>query len=198
MCYNNSLTKLEEPLKKLLAVQSDLNHSLLVLRRSRVQPAQTVQENARKKRRKKENQRKSNKQSLQRLHKKCCEVLSNLLAPEHVSRLLPYLSKAEVPKDLQISKEEELKVQALYSLRPRFHLKALNHLKNISIFCGQAREHINCALYRLTSMTVTAASDNDNEKDNEDDDDRSNDEDADDNEYDDRSDDEDADDTDVN
>ena len=53
--FTNSLGKLQEQLKVLLGVQGDLNHSYLVLSRSRVQPGQSSKENARIKRRKKEN-----------------------------------------------------------------------------------------------------------------------------------------------
>ena len=62
---------IQEQLKKLLSVRNNLNQSHLLLSRSRVQPHQTAQENARVKRRKKENKRKVQKGKQNRLLKRC-------------------------------------------------------------------------------------------------------------------------------
>ena len=55
----DKLVQIQEQLKKLLTIRNNLNQSHLLLSRSRVQPSQTAQENARVKRRKKRKQKES-------------------------------------------------------------------------------------------------------------------------------------------
>ena len=39
-----------------------------------------------------------------------------------------------------------MQVSQLYSLKPKFHLKALTFLRDKGIFCWEALGHVNCTL----------------------------------------------------
>ena len=59
----------------------------------------------------------------------------------------------EIP--IKISEEKDMQVSQLYSLKPKFHLKALTFLRDNGIFCGEALGHANCTLHRLKATTET-------------------------------------------
>ena len=67
------------------------------------------------------------------------------------------LSCVELPQEIpiKISKKKEIQVSQLYSLKPKFHLKALTFLRDKRIFCGEALGHVNCTLHRLKATTET-------------------------------------------
>ena len=44
--------------------------------------------------------------------------------------------------------------QAHYFLRPKFHLKALRQLRELTTFSGDALEHVDCAIYNLEKQSV--------------------------------------------
>ena len=44
--------------------------------------------------------------------------------------------------------------QAHYFLRPKFHLKALRQLRELTTFSGNALEHVDCAIYNLEKQSV--------------------------------------------
>ena len=48
-----------------------------------------------------------------------------------------------------------MQVSQLYSLKPKFHLKALTFLRDKGIFCWEALGHVNCTLHRLKATTET-------------------------------------------
>ena len=48
-----------------------------------------------------------------------------------------------------------MQASQLYSLKPKFHLKALTFLRDKGIFCGEALGHVNCTLHRLKATTET-------------------------------------------
>ena len=48
-----------------------------------------------------------------------------------------------------------MQVSQLYSLKPKFHLKALTFLRDKGIFCGEALGHVNCTLHRRKATTET-------------------------------------------
>ena len=54
-------------------------------------------------------------------------------------------------KTKYICKEEDIKVRALYFFRPKFHLKALRQLRELTILI----EHVDCAIYKQ-SVVVDA------------------------------------------
>lgn len=112
---------IQEQLKKLLSVRNNLNQSHLLLSRSRVQPHQTAQENARVKRRKKENKRKVQKGKQNRLLKRCSEILDCLIIDKQTSALLDeiVLKGKEVPLELKIKKENVLNIQELEKMKPQ-------------------------------------------------------------------------------
>ena len=44
--------------------------------------------------------------------------------------------------------------QAHYFLRPKFYLKALRQLRELTTFSGDALEHVDCAIYNLEKQSV--------------------------------------------
>ena len=48
-----------------------------------------------------------------------------------------------------------MQVSQLYSLKPKFHLKASTFLRDKGIFCGEALGHVSCTLHRLKATTET-------------------------------------------
>ena len=44
--------------------------------------------------------------------------------------------------------------QAHYFLRPKFYLKALRQLRELTTFSGDALEHVDCAIYILEKQSV--------------------------------------------
>ena len=148
---SKSIVDLQAPLKKLIQVVNDLRNSYLHLSRSKIDSETTVHENARRKRRKKENNRKSKKQSEDRLKKRCEEILQKLIGVESATKLLPDVFKGnQIPT--RICGESELKIQVLYTLKPKFHLKALKYLVSRNLFGGEALEHVECTIQRLSSL----------------------------------------------
>ena len=142
---------IQEQLKKLLSVRNNLNQSHLLLSRSRVQPHQTAQENARVKRRKKENKRKVQKGKQKRLLKRCSEILACLIIDKQTSALLDeiVLKVKEVPLELKIKNENVLNIQELEKMKPKFHLGALLHLRDKDIFSGNALDAVESTIHRL-------------------------------------------------
>ncbi|XP_068713809.1 phosphatidylinositol 4-phosphate 5-kinase-like [Montipora foliosa] len=136
---------IQEQLKKLLSVRNNLNQSHLLLSRSRVQPHQTAQENARVKRRKKENKRKVQKDEI-------------------------VLKGKEVPLELKIKKENVLNIQELQKMKPKFHLGALLHLRDKDIFSGNALDVVESTIRKLKAKDVAVALEDDDAEDIDDDD----------------------------
>lgn len=167
-----SMTTLQEHLDKLLTIHSELNLSYLSLSKSRVKPETTVNENARIKRRKKENVRKSKKQARKRFLLRCQELLNSLTAEEGKATDLFVLVKdgKKVPREQKLIDESQLRAQGLYTLKTRFHLKALEYLKKLEVFDGEALEHINCAVNQLSGDS-SAVNENDSDYGNDCDDD---------------------------
>ena len=56
----------------------------------------------------------------------------------------------------KICKEEDIKVQALLITFwvPKFHLKAFRQLRELTIFGGDALEHVHCAIHNLQKQSV--------------------------------------------
>ena len=48
-----------------------------------------------------------------------------------------------------------MQVSQLYSLKPKFLLKALTFLRDKGIFCGEGLDHVNFTLHRLKVTTET-------------------------------------------
>ena len=174
---------IQEQLKKLLSVRNNLNQSHLLLSRSRVQPHQTAQENARVKRRKKENKRKVQKGKQNRLLKRCSEILDCLIIDKQTSALLDeiVLKGKEVPLELKIKKENVLNIQELQKMKPKFHLGALLHLRDKDIFSGNALDVVESTIRKLKAKDVAVALEDDDAKDIDDDDNNDDDNDDDDN-----------------
>lgn len=152
---------------QLQEIENDLRHSQLWLSRSR-SASITVEENARIKRRKKENKRKVQKQAKCRLEKRYTEIITNLLMTDAANKILSCIELAEeIP--IKISEENEMKVSYLYSLKPKFHLKALTFLRDKGIFCGKALDHIDSTIQRLKTRAETdsESEDEQGEKSNE-------------------------------
>ena len=47
------------------------------------------------------------------------------------------------------------KCPSYIGLKPKFHLKPFNFLRDKGIFCGEALGHVNCTLHRLKATTET-------------------------------------------
>ena len=113
-----------------------------------------MEENTQSKRRKKENKRKIRKQAKSRLMNRCTEIMNNLLGADTAKNILSCVELSqEIP--IKISEEKDMQVSQLYSLKPKFHLKALTFLRDKGIFCGEALGHVNCNLHRLKATTET-------------------------------------------
>ena len=65
--------------------------------------------------------------------------------------------------EIKISKEEDIKVQALYFLRPKLCLKSLWQLRKLTdlIFSGDALEHVDCVIHNLEKQSVVDVEDDD-------------------------------------
>ena len=46
-------------------------------------------------------------------------------------------------------------------LRPKFHLKAFRQLRDLTIFAGDALEHVHCAIHNLEKQSVVVVVDDD-------------------------------------
>ena len=104
-----------------------------------------MEENTQSKRRKKENKRKIRKQAKSRLMNRCTEIMNNLLGADTAKNILSCVELSqEIP--IKISEEKDMQVSQLYSLKPKFYLKALTFLGDKGIFCGEALGHVNCTL----------------------------------------------------
>ena len=78
----------------------------------------------------------------------------NLLGADTAKNILSCVELSqEIP--IKISEEKDMQVSQLYSLKPKFHLKALTFLRDKGIFCGEALGHVNCTLCRLKATTET-------------------------------------------
>ena len=85
---------------------------------------------------------------------RCTEIMDNLLGADTAKNILSYVELSqEIP--IKISEEKDMQVSQLYSLKPKFHLKALTFLRDKGIFCGEALGHVNCTLHRLKATTET-------------------------------------------
>ena len=104
-----------------------------------------MEENTQSKQRKKENKRKIRKRAKSRLMNRCTEIMNNLLGAYIAKNILSCVELSqEIP--IKISEEKDMQVSQLYSLKPKFHLKALTFLRDKGIFCGEALGHVNCTL----------------------------------------------------
>ena len=52
---------------------------------------------------------------------------------------------------------------ALYFLRPKFHLKALLQLRQLTTFSGDALEHVDCAIHNKERQSVDNVVDDDDD-----------------------------------
>ena len=101
----------------------------------------------------KKKKRKIRKQAKSRLMNRCTEIMNNLGADTAKNILSCVELSQEIP--IKISKEKDMQVSQLYSLKPKFHLKALTFLREKGIFCGEALGQVNCTLHRLKATTET-------------------------------------------
>ena len=71
--------------------------------------------------------------------------MNNLLGADTAKNILSCVELSqEIP--IKISEEKDMQVSQLYSLKPKFYLKALTFLGDKGIFCGEALGHVNCTL----------------------------------------------------
>ena len=78
--------------------------------------------------------------------------MNNLLGADTAKNILSYVELSQEIR-IKISEGKDMQVSQLYSLKPKFHLKALTFLRDKGIFCGEALGHVNCALHRLKATT---------------------------------------------
>ena len=94
---------------------------------------------------KKKIREKIRKQAKSRLMNRCTEIMNNLLGADTARNTLSCVELSqEIP--IKISEEKDMQVSQLYSLKPKFYLKALTFLRDKGIFCGEALGHVNCTL----------------------------------------------------
>ena len=68
---------------------------------------------------------------------RCTEIMNSLLGADTAKNILSYVELSqEIP--INISEENDMQVPQLYSLKPKFHLKALTFLRDKGIFFGEA------------------------------------------------------------
>ena len=68
---------------------------------------------------------------------RCTEIMNNLLGADTAQNILSCVELSqEIP--IKIGEEKGMQVSQLYSLKPKFHLKALTFLRDKGIFCGEA------------------------------------------------------------
>ena len=84
----------------------------------------------------------------------CTEIMNNLLGADTAKNMLSCVELSqEIP--IKTSEKKDMQVSQLYSIKPKFHLKALTFLRDKGIFCGEALGHVNCTLHRLKATTET-------------------------------------------
>ena len=134
----------EEFLTEVKGIISELNTVAIQFKRSKVESETAKDLSSRKKRRIKKNKRKLRNQNKQRLDKRITEILEIFCSKEKTAELIakiqekgfvsldPKLSIYDVPADQTV----------LQSLRPKFHLNALQFLIKKKVFSGNLFEYV--------------------------------------------------------
>ena len=128
--YDSALEKLTEPEHQIEKIVSELLTVLTELKRVHFQIDITEKEEKRAIKRKRDNSQKDQKEKKKRLLEKCVDVLGLILDPKN-PEIGQYLVREQYDA-IQITGENIITDPS--KLRPRFHLKALEHLLEKKIF----------------------------------------------------------------
>ena len=134
----------EEFLTEVKGIVSELNTVAIQFKRSKVESETAKDLSSRKKRRIKENKRKLRNQNKQRLDKTITEILEIFCGKEKTAELIAKIQeKGFVPLDPKLSIYDVPADQTvLQSLRPKFHLNALQFLIKRKVFSGNLLEYV--------------------------------------------------------
>ena len=105
-----------------------------------------------------------------RLHNRCTEIVTKLIPDKSKSSQLCQLGMKE--ENIPVEKQtqcQELNLEELNKLKPKFHLEALKHLKLLNIFSGDALAPVHLAIHRLVGKPSVchAAADKDDDDDHD-------------------------------